>query len=76
MQGWSDLHLALLWSGKCRMYGFSRGFSIKVEKEESEWMRWHVIETKNLEQLELGLMGGGYVIDVTHANRASPVRLN
>lgn len=76
MQGWSDLHLALLWSGKCRMYGFSRGFSIKVEKKESEWMRWRVIETKNLEQLEIGLMGGGYVIDITPPNRASPVSLN
>ena len=24
MCGWSDLHLALLWSGHCRMYGFSQ----------------------------------------------------
>ena len=76
MQGWSDLHLALLWSGKCRMYGFSRGFSIKAEKKQAEWQRWHVIETHNMEELELGLMKGGYVIDMTNANRASPVSRN
>ena len=76
MRGWSDLHLALLWSGKCRMYSFSRGFSAKIEKQESEWQRWHIIETDNLEELELNLMKGGYVIDTTNANRASPVSLN
>ena len=63
MQGWSDLHLALLWSGKCRMYGFSRGFSSKVEKKESEWQRWHVIETSNLEALEKSLEEGCYIIE-------------
>jgi len=76
MRGWSDLHLALLWSGKCRMYGFSRGFSAKVEKKESEWQRWYIIETDNLEELELNLMKGGYVIDTTNAYRESPVSLN
>lgn len=63
MRGWSDLHLALLWSGKCRMYGFSRGFSAKVEKKESEWQRWHVIETSNLEALEESLEEGGYTVE-------------
>jgi len=76
MQGWSDLHLALLWSGKCRMYGFSRSFSAKLEKKESEWQRWNVIQTSNLEELEYNLMKGGFVIDVTKSNQASPVRLN
>ena len=76
MWGWSDLHLSLLWSGKCRMYGFSRGFSAKVEQKESEWQRWHVIETDNLEQLESSLMKGGYVIDIAKANRASLVGMN
>jgi len=63
MRGWSDLHLALLWSGKCRMYGFSRGFSAKVEKKESEWQRWHVIETSNVEELEKSLEEGGYMVE-------------
>jgi hypothetical protein len=76
MQGWSDLHLALLWSGHCRMYGFSRGFSAKVEKKESEWMRWRVVETNNLEELEYGLMKGGYVIEINQNGRASPICLN
>jgi len=58
------------------MYSFSRGFSAKVEKKESEWMRWHVIETNNLEELEFNLMKGGYAIDITNANRASQVSLN
>lgn len=76
MRGWSDLHLALLWSGKCRMYSFSRGFSAKAEKQESEWQRWHIIETDNLEELEFNLMKGGYVIDIIKANRVSPVSSN
>jgi len=63
MRGWSDIHLALLWSGKCRMYGFSRGFSAKVEKKESEWQRWHIVETENPEQLETGLEEGGYTVE-------------
>jgi len=63
MRGWSDLHLALLWSGKCRMYGFSRGFSAKVEKKELEWQRWHIIETSNLEALEKSLEEGGYQVE-------------
>jgi hypothetical protein len=63
MQGWLDLHLALLWSGHCRMYSFSRGFSAKPEKTESEWQRWHVVETDDLQQLEKGLGKGGYTIE-------------
>ena len=63
MDGWLDLHLALLWSGKCRMYGFSRGFSTKIEKKESEWQRCQIIETEHLEQLEKGLKEGGYKIE-------------
>jgi hypothetical protein len=76
MRGWSDLHLALLWSGKCRMYSFSRGFSAKIEKQESEWQRWHIVKTDNLEDLEFNLMKGGYVIDIVKVNHASPVSSN
>ena len=76
MRGWSDLHLALLWSGKCRMYSFSRGFSAKIEKPESEWQRWQVIEAKNLEELEFNLMKGGFAIDITKPNRAFQLSLN
>jgi hypothetical protein len=65
MRGWSDLHLALLWSGKCRMYSFSRGFSAKIEKPESEWQRWQLIETSKVEALESNLMKYGFVIDVS-----------
>jgi len=70
MDSWLDLHLALLWKGKCRMYGFSRGFSAKVEKPKSEWGRWGVVRTDNLEELELNLMKGGYVIDVGVPDRS------
>lgn len=63
MQGWSDLHLALLWSGGCRMYGFSRGFSLQSEIKESQWERWGVIETNNPTQLEQSLADGGYKIE-------------
>jgi len=63
MRGWLDLHLALLWSGKCRMYGFSRGFPAKIEKKESEWQRWQIIETEHPEQLEKGLEEGGYTVE-------------
>ena len=76
MRGWSDLHLALLWSGKCRMYSFSRGFSTKIEKPESEWQRWQVIEAKNLEDLEFNLMKGGFAIDITEPNQAFQLSLN
>jgi len=76
MEGWLDLHLALLWCGKCRMYGFSRGFSAKVEKQESEWQRLRVVETSNLEELEFNLMQGGYVIDITRSNRVCRVNWN
>lgn len=63
MRGWSDLHLALLWSGHCRMYGFSRGFSAKVEKKEAEWQKWHIVQTTDTAQLEKTLEQGGYVIE-------------
>ena len=63
MRDWSDLYLALLWSGKCRMYGFSRGFSAKIEKPESEWQRWQIVETEHPEQLEKGLEEGGYTVE-------------
>jgi len=63
MRGWSDLHLALLWSGKCRMYSFSRGFSAKIEKPESEWHRWQIVETENSEKLEKMLEEVGYAIE-------------
>lgn len=76
MRGWSDIHLALLWSGRCRMYNFSRGFSAKIEKKESEWQRWHVIETDKIEALEFSLMKGGYVIDITPYGRGSQICLN
>ena len=69
MEGWSDLHLALLWCGKSRMYGFSRGFSARIEKRESEWQRWQVVETSNVAALESSLMRYGFVIDVTGPNR-------
>ena len=72
MEGWLDLHLALLWSGKCRMYGFSRGFSAKAEKRESEWQRKAVVETDDLEELEYNLMRGGYVIDMGRPRQAYP----
>lgn len=76
MEGWSDLHLALLWSGRCRMYNFSRGFSVKAEKKESEWQKWRIIRTDNIDELEYGLMKGGYVIDINEQSRASPISLN
>jgi hypothetical protein len=63
MRGWSDLHLALLWSGRSRMYGFSRGFSVKIENKESDWQRWHVIEANDLELLERSLEEGGFTIE-------------
>lgn len=63
MRGWLDLHLALLWSGRCRMYSFSRGFSAKIEKRESEWQRWQVIETEHVERLKKGLEEVGYAIE-------------
>jgi hypothetical protein len=63
MRGWSDLHLALLWIGKCRMYGFSRGFSPKIEKRESKWQRWQIVEAKDTEQLERVLEEGGCTVE-------------
>jgi hypothetical protein len=63
MEGWDDLPLAMLWSGRRRMYQFSRGFSAKVLKKESEWARWHVIQTDNLEQVLKTLEEGGYIIE-------------
>jgi len=66
MRGWSDLHLALLWSGHCRMYSFSRGFSIPVEKKESEWRRWRVVEIRDVEAFEKSLEEGGFVVEHSH----------
>jgi hypothetical protein len=63
MRGWLDLHLALLWSGRCRMYSFSRGFSAKTEKRESVWQRWQVIETEHVERLKKRLEEVGYAIE-------------
>jgi len=63
MKGWSDIHLALLWSGKCRMYGFSRGFSVKVETKETDWQFFGVVETNDNETLEEALLSGGYKIE-------------
>lgn len=60
---WTDLHLAMLWSGGSRMYGFSRGFSIKEKKKESDWQVWHIVENKNHEQLEKSLEEGGFKIE-------------
>ncbi|MEQ4488556.1 MAG: hypothetical protein AAC993_06990 [Dehalococcoides mccartyi] len=68
MNGWSDLHLALLWSGKCRMYGFSRGFSPKVEKKETEWQKHAVLQTTDRDMLEKSLEEGGYKIDRRFVN--------
>ena len=76
MRGWSDIHLAMLWSGHSRMYSFSRGFSIKLEKKESEWQKWRIIRTDNIDELEYGLMKGGYVIDINQQGRSSPISLN
>jgi hypothetical protein len=69
MRGWFDLHLALLWSGRCRMYGFSRGFSVKIEKAESEYKRWRVVQTSNLEALEESLAQGGFALEYSQERR-------
>ena len=63
MEGWEDEHLMLLWNGGCRMYSFSRGFSAKVEKTESEWQRVRVLQTEDVEWLEMRLERSGCVID-------------
>lgn len=63
MEGWTDLHLALLWSGRSRMYGFSRGFSPKVDKAETDWQRWHIVLTEDVEGLERTLAEGGFVVE-------------
>jgi hypothetical protein len=65
MEGWSDLHLALLWSGGSRMYGFSRGFSIRQEKKESDWEKKWILITNDVETLEKNLIDGGYRIERT-----------
>jgi hypothetical protein len=64
MEGWLDLHLALLWSGRSRMYGFSRGFSAKAEKEESEWQFWCAFEEiEDREVFEKTLEESGFGVD-------------
>jgi hypothetical protein len=69
MRGWLDLHLALLWTGKCRMYSFSRSFSARVETGGSEWERWQIIETTKVAALKSSLMRYGFVIDVAGAHQ-------
>jgi len=76
MRGWLDLHLALLWSGKCRMYSFSRGFSARTEKLQSDWERWVVIQTDSVSRLESNLMQGGFVIDITGRRRGFELSSN
>ena len=76
MRGWSDIHLAMLWSGHSRMYSFSRGFSIKLEKKESEWQKLRIVRTDNIDELEYNLMKGGYVIDTNQQSDASSVIQN
>ena len=76
MQGWLDLHLALLWSGKCRMYSFSRGFSAKIKKPESEWQRWQVVETEHREELEKVLEEGGYTVENNRRKEVEYVAAN
>ncbi|MFC1846934.1 hypothetical protein ACFLYS_02625 [Chloroflexota bacterium] len=63
MESWSNLSLALLWNGKCRMYGFSRGFEASVVEKETEWGRWRVVEARDIEQLEKILEEGGFHIE-------------
>ena len=70
------MHLAMLWSGRCRMYSFSRGFSAKAEEKESEWQKWHIVNTENIEALESNLIKGGYVIDVNPFGNKLPNYLN
>jgi hypothetical protein len=63
MQGWNDLHLALLWKGKCRLYGFSRGFFEVLEKKEPEWKRCGIVNTGNVDGLKQTLLDGGFIIE-------------
>jgi len=63
MTGWTELHQALLWSGGCRMYGFSRGFSAAIEKRAPEWDKWGIVKTTNQDKLEKQFEAGGYIID-------------
>ena len=62
MKGWSDLHLALLKSGKNRMYGFSRGFSAKPSPKESEWSKFGIVKGDDLTQLETTFESGGFIL--------------
>jgi hypothetical protein len=63
MKGWTDLHLALLWIGKGRMYGFSRGYLPPKPKKESDWQKWHVVRTKDVKGLQQALRDGGFTIE-------------
>lgn len=63
MEGWSDLHLALLWSGHSRMYSFSRGFSAKLEKGEPEWRLFGVVHTDDIGRVVGTLEEGGWVVN-------------
>lgn len=62
MKGWSDLHLALLWAGKNRMYGFSRGFSAKPLPKESEWSGFGIVKGNDVELIKTILEGGGFKV--------------
>jgi len=77
MEGWNDVHLALLWNSHCRMYGFSRGFLTKAEEKVSKWQLWTVLVLKvnkknvhidRLAALIQSLKEGGYVV-VDNKNR-------
>ncbi|MFC2063075.1 hypothetical protein ACFLS8_03945 [Chloroflexota bacterium] len=73
MEGWDDLHLAMLWSGHCRMYSFSRGFFASLDKKTPEWNRWAILQTDDLALLEKCLEDGGYTIE---RSRGSPFSCN
>jgi hypothetical protein len=70
MHGWTDLHLALLWNGGCRMYGFSKGFSIKEEKKPREWQRWNIVESNDINSLKQSLIQGGFIFDDNNKERS------
>jgi hypothetical protein len=62
MDGWTDFDLVFLWKGKCRMYGFSRGFSVKPETKLTEWKKLTIIRTENIEQIMKTIKEGGYYV--------------
>lgn len=66
MKGWSDLHLALLWAGRNRMYGFSRGFSVKNLSKVSEWNGFGIVNGDDIGKLKKILEGGGFTISANN----------